>query len=121
MEDGGSEGDATATAIGARNLTNQVLVQALARKACCNFISSLDGPLPLAIIGSSAWSNLRAAVDVKLPASGAGFAALGLRVVYGSGTFFKGGLGRPTGLFLALDAKGWMLVPSVDAVARGLP
>ena len=33
----------------------------------------------------------------------------------------KKGLGTPNGLFVALDAKGWMLVTSVAAVGTGLP
>jgi hypothetical protein len=96
---------------------NQVLKQTVTKKPCCNFIAKLDGPMPLSIIGSSAWENVKAAISIFVPA---GWALFGLRAKFAAGSFFAGGLGTPSGLFLALDQHGYQLVTSPAAVAGGL-
>ena len=105
---------------------NQVLKQAALAKSCCNFIPALDGPLPLSIIGSSTWENVEASISIAIPppataadaaATGTSFALFGIRAQFTAGTFFKGGLGMPTGLFMAVDEYGWQLLPSVQAAA----
>jgi galactosylceramidase len=50
--------------------TNQVLKQTVARKACCNFIPSLDGPLPFSIIGSSTWVSSHAILQLVVMSRG---------------------------------------------------
>eukprot|EP01052_Picozoa_sp_SAG31_P008435 SAG31_NODE_426_length_15814_cov_25.737066_7_plen_1209_part_00 len=98
---------------------NQVLKQTVFKPACCNFIPKLDGPLPVSIIGSSSWENVEASISIALPKSG-GFALFGIRAKYAASSFFNGGLGKPTGIFGAIDEKGWQLLPSVVAAATGL-
>jgi hypothetical protein len=127
---GSSSSKSTPTTMAAQS--NQVLVQASPRRDCCNFIPSLDGPLPLTIIGSSAWEHVVATVSVRLPVSepsnpsaGGGsddsFAAVAVRSQFAASSFFSGGLGLPTGLFLAVDSTRWVLLTSVAAMAAGLP
>jgi galactosylceramidase len=89
---------------------NQVLKQAVLKAACCNFIKSLDGPMPVSILGSSAWEDVQADISIFVPT---GWALFGIRAKFGSGSFFSGGLGRPTGLFIAVDQHGYQLVSSI--------
>ena len=98
---------------------NQVLKQTVAQGACCNFIPNLDGPLPLSIIGSSSWEDVEAAISVYIPA-GAGWALFGVRSKYVAGSFFRGGLGEPTGIFVGIDGHGYQVLGAVTAAAAGL-
>eukprot|EP01050_Picozoa_sp_SAG11_P005732 SAG11_NODE_415_length_9675_cov_2.425961_2_plen_1302_part_00 len=112
---------------------NQVLRQAVPALDCCSFIGPpmpqhLDGPLAVSILGSPVWRDVTVAISVKLPvlsddhkngsARPGGLGLLGLRAKFGAGTFFKGGMAAPTGLFLAVDCSGFQLVPAM--VASGL-
>jgi hypothetical protein len=49
-----------------------------------------------------------------------GLAVFGVRAKFHAGSFFRGGLGTPSGVFLAFDETGWQLLPSVAAAAKGL-
>jgi hypothetical protein len=98
---------------------NRIMKQTVTHPACCNFISSLDGPLPLSIIGSSVWEDIRASIAISIPSTG-GYALFGARAKFAARSFFKGGLGKPSGIFAAIDEHGWQLLPSVAAAATGL-
>jgi galactosylceramidase len=99
----------------------RVLKQSVRRAACCPFIPSLNGPLPLTVLGSSAWENVEVAVSVALPVSeNASFALLGIRAKFQRASFFKRGLGLPSGLFLGVDGTGVQVLQSVAAAASGL-
>ena len=71
--------------------SNQVLLQAAVAKACCNFISSLDGPVAITVIGSSTWQNVEAKVAINIGAAPGSFGALGIRAAFVPGSFFRGG------------------------------
>lgn len=107
---------------------NKVLKQTVAKKACCNFINSLDGPMALSILGSSTWENIRASISIALPvppSSSPGNAdewgVFGLRGKFRAGSFFQGGLGTPDGAFIAVSRKGWALIDSIGAKQPWLP
>jgi len=109
------------------NSDNQVLRQAAPRQSCCNFIPSLDGPVPLTIIGSSAFQDVEATVLVnvavakanQLHGAEAAWGAVGIRAHFTAGSFFNGGLGMPTGLFLAVNSAAWALL--LQPPYSGLP
>lgn len=122
--DGGFE-----IAMSASDPHNKVLKQTVLKKACCNFINSLDGPMPLSILGSSAWENVQASISIALPApqsSSTGnseeWGVFGLRAKFAAGSFFHGGLGTPfDGVFMAVSRNGWALIDSIGAKQPWLP
>ena len=101
---------------------NLVLKQTVVRPACCNFIRLLDGAMPLSILGSSAWENVAASISISLPPADSSnqddWGVLGLRAKFRAGSFFKGGLGKPAGAFLAVNQHGWVLT---DQIGTALP
>ena len=98
---------------------NLVLRQSVVKRACCNFIEKLDGPLPLSIIGSSSWVNIGASISVAIPDERS-FALFGVRTKFRARSFFQGGLGKPSGIFIAIDGHGWQVLPSIEVAANGL-
>ena len=62
--------------------------------------------------------NLNASIMAAVPTGG--LAVFGVRAKFQAGSFFRGGLGTPSGVFLAFDESGWQLLPSVAAAAKGL-
>lgn len=117
--DGGFE-----VAMSASDPHNKVLKQTVTKKACCNFIKSLDGPMPLSILGSSAWENIQASISIALPISTGGngeWGVFGLRGKFHAGSFFHGGLGTPSGVFVAVSRKGWALIDGIAAQQPWLP
>ena len=119
--DGGFE-----IATSASDFQNKVLKQTVTKKACCNFIGSLDGPMPLSILGSSAWENVRASISIALPPpsspTGAeAWGVFGVRAKFSAGSFFHGGLGTPTGVFMALSQEGWALIDGIASKQPWLP
>jgi hypothetical protein len=117
--DGGFE-----IAMSASDPHNKVLKQTVTKKACCNFIKSLDGPMPLSILGSSAWENIQASISIWLPISTGGngeWGVFGLRGKFRAGSFFQGGLGTPSGVFVAVSRKGWALIDGIAAQQPWLP
>ena len=122
--DGGFE-----IAMSASDPHNKVLKQTATKKACCNFIQSLDGPMPLSILGSSAWENIQASISIALPtpqqsSTAAGieeWGVFGLRGKFRAASFFQGGLGTPSGVFVAVCRKGWVLIDGIGAKQPWLP
>lgn len=97
--------------------TNHVFKQATAERACCNFIPALDGPLPLTIIGSSSWEDVEASISFYVPG---GWALFGVRSKFAAGSFFRGGLGKPTGIFIGIDQQGYQLLAGLESASAGL-
>lgn len=90
----------------------QVLRQSVPANACCNFIQSLGGPLAVSILGSATWRNVEVSVDVALAT---GFAFVGVRSQFVR-SFFRGGMPRPAGAFLAVSLTEWQLLLDVTAL-----